>query len=149
MNPLQWKNTLNHFLSNAFGKFKNLTEHVYINFLTVGVSWYSGNFLAQKMKKRLKKCQICICKQKKGWKQSFRKSWASSCTFNLTEMEQNIFFQFSFILDETPKRSPNILHMGPYYRYWKSLNRLLKVCYVPTIRAVLVAFFSSFFCHSH
>jgi hypothetical protein len=31
------------------------------------------------------------------------------------------------------------------HRYRKSLNRLLKVCYVPTTSAVLVAFFSSFF----
>jgi hypothetical protein len=28
--------------------------------------------------------------------------------------------------------------------YWKSLNRLLKVCNVPTTSAVLIAFFSSF-----
>jgi len=31
------------------------------------------------------------------------------------------------------------------HRYRKSLNRLPKVCYVPTTRAVLIAFFSSFF----
>jgi hypothetical protein len=30
-------------------------------------------------------------------------------------------------------------------RYRKYLNRLLKVCYVPTTSAVLIAFFSSFF----
>ncbi len=30
------------------------------------------------------------------------------------------------------------------HRYQKSLNRLLKVCYVPATRAVLIAFFSSF-----
>jgi len=33
--------------------------------------------------------------------------------------------------------------------YWKSLNRLLKVCYVPATSAVLIAFFSSYFCCSH
>ncbi len=31
------------------------------------------------------------------------------------------------------------------HRYRKSLNRLLKVCYVPAISAVLITFFSSFF----
>ncbi len=31
------------------------------------------------------------------------------------------------------------------HRYRKSLNRLLKVCYVPATSAVLIAFFSSFF----
>jgi hypothetical protein len=31
------------------------------------------------------------------------------------------------------------------HRYQKSLNRLLKVCYVPATSAVLIAFFSSFF----
>jgi hypothetical protein len=31
------------------------------------------------------------------------------------------------------------------HRYRKSLNRLLKVCYVPATSAVLVAFFSYFF----
>ncbi len=31
------------------------------------------------------------------------------------------------------------------HRYWKSLNRLLKVCYVPATSTVLIAFFSSFF----
>ncbi len=31
-----------------------------------------------------------------------------------------------------------------YHRYQKSLNRLLKVCYVPATSAVLIAFFSSF-----
>ncbi len=31
------------------------------------------------------------------------------------------------------------------HRYQKSLNRLLKVCYVPATGAVLIAFFSSFF----
>ncbi len=30
------------------------------------------------------------------------------------------------------------------HRYRKTLNRLLKVCYVPTTSAVLIAFFSSF-----
>jgi hypothetical protein len=30
--------------------------------------------------------------------------------------------------------------IGIAHRYWKSLNRLLKVCYVPTTRAVLIAF---------
>ncbi len=30
------------------------------------------------------------------------------------------------------------------HRYQKSLNRLLKVCYVPATSAVLIAFFSSF-----
>jgi hypothetical protein len=34
--------------------------------------------------------------------------------------------------------------MGDMHRYRKSLNRLLKVCYVPATRAVLIAFFSSF-----
>ncbi len=29
--------------------------------------------------------------------------------------------------------------------YWKSLNRLLKVFYVPATSEVLIAFFSSFF----
>jgi len=32
-----------------------------------------------------------------------------------------------------------------HHRYRKSLNRLLKVCYVPATSAVLIAFFSSFF----
>jgi hypothetical protein len=32
-----------------------------------------------------------------------------------------------------------------YHRYQKSLNKLLMVCYVPATRAVLIAFFSSFF----
>ncbi len=31
------------------------------------------------------------------------------------------------------------------HRYRKFLNRLLKVCYVPATRAVLITFFSSFF----
>ncbi len=31
------------------------------------------------------------------------------------------------------------------YRYQKSLNRLLKVCYVPSTSTALIAFFSSFF----
>ncbi len=31
------------------------------------------------------------------------------------------------------------------HRHWKSLNRLLKVCYVPATSTVLIAFFSSFF----
>jgi hypothetical protein len=35
--------------------------------------------------------------------------------------------------------------MGWIHRYQKSLNRLLKVCYVPAASAVLIAFFSSFF----
>ncbi len=40
--------------------------------------------------------------------------------------------------------------VGAYYitldhRYRKSLNRLLKVCYVPATSAILIAFFSSFF----
>jgi hypothetical protein len=30
------------------------------------------------------------------------------------------------------------------HRYQKSLNRLLKVCYVPSTSTVLIAFFSSF-----
>jgi len=33
---------------------------------------------------------------------------------------------------------------GGYHRYRKSLIRLLKVCYVPTTSAVLIAFFSFF-----
>jgi hypothetical protein len=32
-----------------------------------------------------------------------------------------------------------------HHRYRKSLNRLLKVCYVPASSSVLIAFFSSFF----
>jgi hypothetical protein len=35
--------------------------------------------------------------------------------------------------------------MGVSHRYQKSLNRLLKVCYVPAISTVLIAFFSSLF----
>jgi hypothetical protein len=31
------------------------------------------------------------------------------------------------------------------HRYQKSINRALKVCYVPATSAVLIAFFSSFF----
>ncbi len=31
------------------------------------------------------------------------------------------------------------------HRYWKSLNRLLKVCYVPSTSTVLIFSFSSFF----
>jgi hypothetical protein len=34
------------------------------------------------------------------------------------------------------------------HRYRKSLNRLLKVCYVPATSAVLIAFFSSFLLQS-
>ena len=34
---------------------------------------------------------------------------------------------------------------GSIHRYRKSLNRLLKVCYVPATSAVSIAFFSSFF----
>jgi hypothetical protein len=33
----------------------------------------------------------------------------------------------------------------PNHRYRKSLNRLLKVCYVPVTSTVLIAFFPSFF----
>jgi hypothetical protein len=35
--------------------------------------------------------------------------------------------------------------VDPTHRYRKSLNRLLKVCYVSATSAVLIAFFSSFF----
>ena len=38
-----------------------------------------------------------------------------------------------------------LVGLDPDHRYQKSLNRLLKVCYVPTTSAVLIAFFSSFF----
>ncbi len=38
----------------------------------------------------------------------------------------------------------NINRLPIDHRYRKSLNRLLKVCYVPTTSAVLIAFFSSF-----
>ncbi len=34
--------------------------------------------------------------------------------------------------------------MPNLHRYQKSLNRLLKVCYVPATTPVLIAFFSSF-----
>ncbi len=32
--------------------------------------------------------------------------------------------------------------MGEFHRYQKYLNRLLKVCYVPTTSTLLIAFFS-------
>ncbi len=35
------------------------------------------------------------------------------------------------------------------HRNQKSLNRLLKVCYVPATSTDLIAFFSSFFCCGH
>jgi hypothetical protein len=41
--------------------------------------------------------------------------------------------------DQNSKQNEELTH-----RYRKSLNRLLKVCYVPATSAVLIAFFSSF-----
>ncbi len=40
-------------------------------------------------------------------------------------------------------------HKCSRHRYRKSLNRLLKVCYVPATSAVLIAFFSSSFGCGH
>jgi hypothetical protein len=43
------------------------------------------------------------------------------------------------------KAATILLRYSVKHRYRKSLNRLLKVCYVPSPSAVLIAFFSSFF----
>jgi hypothetical protein len=40
--------------------------------------------------------------------------------------------------------SPINIRLRWKHRYQKSLNRLLKVCYVPATSAVLIVFFSSF-----
>jgi len=44
-----------------------------------------------------------------------------------------------------PLAYPSAIYIREVHRYGESLNRLLKVCYVPTTSAVLIAFFASFF----
>jgi hypothetical protein len=68
-----------------------------------------------------------------------RYSTCKSCIYFLTVLS-NVTF-----MNVITKAVVSKVSISLYHRYRMSLNRLLKVCYVPAISAVLIAVFSSFF----
>jgi len=71
----------------------------------------------------------------------------------LTILKSAVFFESGhmkssklFLMFTVTKLANTFLNCQCFFhRHQKSLNRLLKVCYVPATSAVLIAFFSSFF----